>query len=635
MEVYHGNWYDGAQVYKRFLEARASWYVRELPRQDTPQWYRDNLAWIASSAGGLEFHQYMAKYLELPYAVWWCAWEEVSRGDPPTLSICENLCTLEKMHTIQNLGVRLVPYVNCRLWAFDTIPHRQYSRVNEPGALANGVRLENGTIFTEKYPEEEAVMCAAAPGWQEVLLKNVEYLDSIHADGVYFDQLPCSNPVPCYNPDHGHRLGDTSAWNAGYRKMLQTAKRRFPHLPFAGEDNSEVYAGDLDGFTVWRFTKPNQVPMFQCLYGGGRCQFVGRAFDAFGPGIGTYESSFAKLGEQFVYGEQLGWMHSQDIRFGTPRRAYLKKLMHLRKVLLPYFNASDMAHLPLHFRQPPQQMTCVWGNTDGRTVTTDKLLHCGWRRVTDGRVMIAFTNTVEDEQVVEPLLDYFPDCTHLAICREGQSQPEFIEIGAVPSLPPVRLAGHASEIWLLGKDFDQEEASAVSSTMAKIATFGEDGGKAIPLPTDFTVKNQLVAENNKWLTANDASWMVLAFRPNHPGLGYNPGSKRHDENANWIYARKGAVISFGEVDFGDQPPKTLTLEVAVSKDEAGGHIAVYDITGDAPDRLLAEWNTESTGRWFDFREIELPCLCAITGKRLIIIKAEGRDCKLRAWKVRR
>ena len=63
--------------------------------------------------------------------------------------------------------------------------------------------------------------------------------------------------------------------------------------------------------------------------------------------------------------------------------------------------------------------------------------------------------------------------------------------------------------------------------------------------------------------------------------------------SNWIRAAKGAVINYGEVDFGSKAPLYLEIELAASAENAGGQVKLYDITGDnQPDSVLAEITTE-------------------------------------------
>ena len=422
------------------------------------------------------------------------------------------------------------------------------------------------------------------------------------------------------------------AWSRGYRGILREIRRRFPNLALDGEDNSEIYAADLDGFMTWRFTEPNHVPLFQSIYGGGRCQFTARAFDAFGPGIGSFESSNAKLGEQFVCGEQIGWMHIFDSRYGTPRRLYAKKLAHWRLALLDYLNQADMLH-PLDFKEPVPELTTVWGNTGGQNVTTPCLRNGVWKRIGDGRILLLFTNTIEDRMTARPLISHLPG-RYLTMFAEDGKAPVTLDLEKQGRDVELKLDGLSSQVWLLTNDIPKD-VETIANEARKISTY-RDCGKSLPgSGPDFATKKTLNAEAGKWIRAKDASWMLFAFREFHPSLGHEPNSKNPDLAGNWILARKGAVISFGEVDFGGKAPSAFQAMLGAGKENAGTQVTLWDVTGDGkPDTMLAHWTVPQTGKWFDFKTLDAKALSKVTGTRLIVMRVENKDCNIRGWRVK-
>ena len=46
IELYDGEWYEAAKVYRKFLESKAKWWIKELPRKDTAKWFRDLPGWV-------------------------------------------------------------------------------------------------------------------------------------------------------------------------------------------------------------------------------------------------------------------------------------------------------------------------------------------------------------------------------------------------------------------------------------------------------------------------------------------------------------------------------------------------------------------------------------------------------------
>jgi hypothetical protein len=176
------------------------------------------------------------------------------------------------------------------------------------------------------------------------------------------------------------------------------------------------------------------------------------------------------------------------------------------------------------------------------------------------------------------------------------------------------------------------EAGKIAETTVKVATFTH-GGESIPLGTpNFSNIRKLNASNGNWIYAKDHSWMISAFLEGNQTLGHNPGAK-NETGGNWLLARNGATVSFGEVDFGKKSPKYLELRYAVSPDNAGGKFELRDITGNGtPEYNLAEIPAESTGGWFTLKTVRVP-IKNVTGKRFIILRFFGKEAAVRGWRV--
>ncbi|MBE6378096.1 MAG: carbohydrate-binding protein [Lentisphaerae bacterium] len=629
IETYRGGWFEGGQLYKKFIEAKAPWAVRELPRKDTPAWYRDNCLWMASSSEHAPGMIYLREYFDIPYTSWHCQWYNVDKSADANFRIRER--DKKMIARLLKNGIYIHPYLNGRVFGIAAVEGDYIDRTGSKNFLENSVVQANGERYYENYGGKYGVMCPGTVYWQERLLDMAKEVSDLGMNGCYYDQLPCSSPRVCYAKNHGHSPGDPTAWANGYWKMLKELRRRHPRLGLDGEDNSEVYANTLDGFMTWRSSEPGHIPLFHSIYGGGRTQFTGRGFDAFGGYTGSYEATFAKLGEQFVWGEQIGWLHIFDIRWGTPRRIYAKKLAHLRRAMLGYLNESDML-APLEFAEKVPQISSVWGCVRGETITTDKILSCAWKRLRDGRIAVLFTNTTEENITVKPVTRY-PGYDKLAVLSEGK-KVSYIDL-AKNALPAVTLAPHRTEIWLLGKDFDRTEAEKIGKTTQIVASF-TDAGKSIHYQSpQFHICKKLTAIPGKWFSAEDSSWLLYAFKEVHPSLGFNPRSKRatEAEKGNWILAGNGGVISYGEVDFTGNAPRFLELQIAVSPENAGTVIRLDDVTGKLePYHTLAEITTASTGGFFKWKTIRVP-LKPVTGKRKIVFNVTGKGCNIRAWRV--
>ena len=198
--------------------------------------------------------------------------------------------------------------------------------------------------------------------------------------------------------------------------------------------------------------------------------------------------------------------------------------------------------------------------------------------------------------------------------------------------PSVTLGPYASCIWLLGKEYDRSEAETIAETTYRIASF-RDAGESIQWQTpQFKTSRKLKAQPGQWITPHDSSWLLFAFKEHHPSMEYHPRGLP-EYRTNWIRASKGAVISYGEVDFGDKAPRYLEIELAVSAENAGGEVKLYDITGDnQPDSVLAEVATTNTGGWLKWKKYRVP-MKSVTGKRQIVIRVDGKNCNIRSWRI--
>ena len=628
LEVYKGKWYEMGQIYKRFLKERTNWLSKELPRLDTPEWYRNNPFWLL--AGEPEQILYLREYLELPFAFdttgWWCENYEpgtpeapyikdiVNIGAEKTLGTEKSLEWLKKFH---DAGIYCRVYFNVRLWAF---VQRWCSSKDKdfdlgPEGLKNSIKTESGSPFKEVYSKPVFVMCPGTEKWQEIMYANIKKIAELGLDGVYLDQSVDAHFQPCYDPTHGHDLQSPYIWHQGYFRVLDKVRtemrKSYPNFTMDGEGGTDVWTPKMDGFLSWLFTGvAEHVPLLQSILGGGYIQFVARGSEAH-LGVGSYDAFFARMAEQFVCSEQLGWIHIYDFEFsGMGRRLFTKKLAHLRTALLDYFNASDML-APLEFTTKMPELTCSWGCVNPNVTTTDSIRHAVWRRMSDGRIVIPFVNTTEEAIAIQPIL---PFTGKLTICREGQATAEEYDAAKPPML---NLGSHESQIWFVdcGKGTDEEHIKKVCSVMAKIPAW--DDGVDFEIPQDFHKCNQLTASPGHWIIADDVSWVKGMFkvRKGAATVGYDP---RHGgENASgWMFAKDGGEAFFGEVDFGNEAkPRFIEVELSATAEGAGGKVRLVDV--DDKGKMLAEAEIPNSGKYFVYAVVKVPLDKTVTGKHKV------------------
>jgi len=138
-----------------------------------------------------------------------------------------------------------------------------------------------------------------------------------------------------------------------------------------------------------------------------------------------------KAGQQFVYGEQIGWLDPGVVR-EKGNAEFLRQVVRLRYALRRYFYAGEMARPPRLLGTIPQ-VTADWQWSGPWPVTTDALLAGAWRLPGEKKLVLLLVN-VSDEPI-QATLDfdaarYDLPASSLALTRIGQDGPE--ETATVP-----------------------------------------------------------------------------------------------------------------------------------------------------------------------------------------------------------
>ena len=623
LELYAGDWYEAGRIYRRFAET-APWWIADLTRTTTPEWFRNNPLWImgldpTNGVMPVEGYRYLNEYFEVPVAhvsgLLGSAHGPWRLG--PDFKFHDHIAdSFPRLHA---LGVHFVPYYNERLWNCDEGADQEngWSTRGEPYAI----RHRDGSLAKERYTKLYAVMCPAAKNWQDHLLKTVETLAEGGIDGLYHDQLPTARPHVCYAANHGHLPGDPASylsqghWLTYGEGIMEKLRRQYPNLVHTGEDGSEPYLKCLDGFMVWCYGLTRHVPLFQSIY-APRIQFVGRGcFSA----ESEYASFFPKYGEQLVFGEQIGWVNFNTVRYPSPLRSWLKKLALLRYDLAEFLNSSEMQK-SLHFQQPPETLTATWGIQGKNICTTDKILHGVWKHK-DGRLLVIFLNTVNEPQTVLPSDSLLADRT-AAILAEGRD-PLFVSQGS--SAPAVILKPYEAQLWLLSAKPDQAWTDRHARVMQKIATVMDDLGLLLNDRSSFAERKELDATKHEFIRLKDASWLLGACRFSKTTLGYSPSSAPD----NWAVCPDKSCVYFGHVDFGEGGFSRLEGEFAC--DRQGVVVEMVDLTLDHPHEVLATFNLRPGG-WYDYQTVSAVLARPVYGKRDIMFRISGGNCNFKGWR---
>ena len=617
LELYgSGRWYEAGKIYRKFAET-AAWWIKDLPRKSSPAWFKENSLWLLCMSNTLESHEAMRdqaialrKYFDMPIGIHWYGWDDSNDGlGWPHFPAKKFVADINK--EIRAAGIYTIPYIDNRLWALKDGPKRASDYMYKSHGHKYAAKDLHGKIYTETYSKTAvyAIMCPAVKPWQDFMANLVIRLAKDGFDGVYHDQVATGAPRMCYDPTHGHYLNGGDVWlELGYwpmfDKMFKVLHKQYPNFCHTTEENAEVYLRQFDGYMVWRWTVPGQIPLFQSIY-SGRAQFVGRLFDH--SRRGDRQSFFSKVGQQLVNSEQIGWFTIRDISKPDAKRLYVKKTMYIRKALLSYFNTGRML-APIQWKSMPLDKS-KWGGNEALIVTMPKIANSAWQGA-DGSRMWLFTNTQELEDVTA--VPQIKSSKGFWICREGADKPVFSK-----TAPAVSLKRNCSEVWIEGP---KAVADKIQATMKKIASF--DAGSDLPglkfvMPT---ITKKVKGVSGKLYTAKD----IVALS----------GVSKTENNSHVGWLEGDTFISFGEVDFGTKGAGTIAVRVTVDPNYAGGTLEIHcNAPGDSR-KKVGTLTLRSTGGWNNYVEVPVKLNQRLTGKQNIIFYITGGPaaCNFAGWR---
>ncbi|MEK6793781.1 MAG: DUF6259 domain-containing protein [Spirochaetota bacterium] len=385
LAVFTGDWFDAARMYRSWVRREAQWMppMNENGRADTPQWFKDISIWaLGNTSDTLASNTArMAEYAQVPAAIHWYSWHNAPfDNDYPNYFPPKPLFTagLARLHASK---VRVMPYINGRLWDTRDKESEDFSFTSK--GLAGAAKDATNGIYAESYSSKEkdgspvrlAVMCPASKIWQDTMYNTVKKLvDEVGVDGVYMDQIAAARPVHCFDASHGHPVGGGSWWTEqGYWPLIKRIRDEL--APKGGiltsEDNAEVYAKCFDGALGWAFQKENAIPLFAAVYAGA-VEVFGRAY--YGKDVNGH---FAKAGQSLVFGEQIGWLDPKIV-LENEAGPFIAMAARIRYKYREYFSAGEMQHPPV-ITSPIPTMTADWGWQKQPPVTADALMTGAWK----------------------------------------------------------------------------------------------------------------------------------------------------------------------------------------------------------------------------------------------------------------
>lgn len=370
-QLFDGDWYDAALLYKDFFLNHASWkpVIKDGKRPDTPEWLRTNAHWWrkrmtwddsyvqelleASEDLGLTGPVHLYDWFQIPY----------DTNYPHYFPAKDTF--LPGIRKLQEKGIAVMPYINGRLW--DTHDRGredwQFTSLAKPFCTKKG----SGEPFLEVYPTsniELAIMCPSTALWQEKQQEIARRLfQECKIDALYIDQIGAAQAYPCEDPCHSHRPGGGTWWVESYGNLLDHMHRVMPENSFLStECTSDPYMKNIQAYLSWIWIKNNQVPAFMVIYNGyvavfGRCYDY--APDAAGQNILAAQS--------LTFGEQMGWI-KPEVYKELKHKDFYKKCVRCRSELGSFFYDGKL------LRSPAIEDSCQIRTTEIKAEAYDGLL---------------------------------------------------------------------------------------------------------------------------------------------------------------------------------------------------------------------------------------------------------------------
>ena len=387
VELFDGDWFDAARIYRAWGEGNAEWWPASV-REDTPEWLRDLPLWCIDNGHSKDCVpriKAFAEYMGVPTAVHWYSWHEIpfDVDYPHYFPVKPGFA--EGVAELQAAGVRVMPYINGRLW--DT----GADDFDDTGSAAAAKR-ESGENYTEEYGSgaKLAPMCPTTKLWRDTVVGIVTRLcgPEYNVDGVYIDQVAAAAPALCHDAEHGHPLVGGSWWTReGYWPMLERLQAELheisPDKMITTECTAEPYAHVFDAYLSWNFWYGDQAPVIAALY-GGRLQLFGRTSEA------DEQAVRVKTGQALVWGEQLGW-YPPNIADHALNGPFLRRCARVKYLLRDFLNQGRMEHPPMLRGNIPD----VTGKWRGGEATYPAIQAGAWS-ARDGRLAVVFANTLDE-----------------------------------------------------------------------------------------------------------------------------------------------------------------------------------------------------------------------------------------------
>lgn len=349
-ELFDGDWYDAAMIYRDWAFKAANWTKRG---REIPDWLKNtNHWWLVHDYDGFKAEDIakLNEELGVESAAHIYFWHEIPFDNdyPHYFPIKENF--QKEITKLKELGIRSMPYINGRLW--DTkdkgAEDWQFSSVAKPFTTKDA----SGKPFIETYNAKEsdgnkvalAIMCPSTALWQEKVKEITDRLfNEVGVDAVYIDQIAAAKPNLCEDPTHNHPAGGGTWWCDSYANLLDHVCAGIgPEKAVTTECTADPFMKYMGAYLSWLWIKNDQVPAFPAIYS--------EYMPVFGISYGSFidiDDTCVRVftAQALLYGEQMGWIKPQQYAKLESKEFY-KKLVRTRAKLSNFFIDGRMLRPP-------------------------------------------------------------------------------------------------------------------------------------------------------------------------------------------------------------------------------------------------------------------------------------------------
>ena len=388
-EVFDGDWYDAAIIYRKWASEEADYWPKDTPEKLARREAMGKIAvWMRfyddknSISSIKSWITNFSNFMGVPMGLHWYMWNNKANDDDYPYFFPAKPGMKEMVHELQQGGnITIMPYINALLY------DKGLPNYNDEGKVWS-VKKESGGIQSQSYYGRSfAVQCPTQEGYQDIIAdacKQLTDAEQIGCGGVYLDQVAYANGYQCYDTTHMHPIGGGDAWRSGYNEMFEKIENVTESGKFlTSEGNCDFIADEVDGFLAQQWLSTGLVPAFQAVY-SGKVQVWGTK-----AGHNNDSRFYCQSANSFVNGVVPGRFYVSTI--DKPQTGpYNRKIARLRYKLREYLSFGRMLKpIPID-RTGIENITSKWGNI--RNVTISALQSSLWKNRDNNKALILLAN---------------------------------------------------------------------------------------------------------------------------------------------------------------------------------------------------------------------------------------------------